>query len=126
MMTTAIAQHAAPCLDCGTRWGWIARDCSRPARKRGYCHACYQARYHRGEFEHDPRPLVAAPYPADCTHEYMVTHAPNGDRHRHALPFAPGYDPAAVEAEAEAFAARWLAEHPSYLARWSTQEDRAA
>jgi hypothetical protein len=114
------APTADPCRHCGTTGGFVRRDMHRPWRARGYCMACYSHLRNRGIIETDaPRRL----YPSE---EYMVTHAPNGDRHRHALPFAPGYDPAAVEAEAEAFAARWLAEHPSYLARWSTQEATAA
>jgi hypothetical protein len=117
MTTTPTAD---PCRQCGTTGGFIRRDMRRPWRARGYCMACYSHLRNRGIIETDmPRRL----YPS---HEYMLTHAPNGDRHVNSLPFADEYDPLAVRAEAERFAANWLADHPAYVAKWCADEARAA
>ena len=120
------------CVDCSTEGGAQARAEVAPWRCRGLCRNCYWRHYRRGTLrnyrdmdEHDPVVILAYPY-SDAQRLRVLTCDHFGHRQRHALPFAPDYDRAAVIAEAEAFAARWLREHPAYVAKWCADEARAA
>jgi hypothetical protein len=117
----AATQTAEPCIQCGTTGGALNGNQHKPWRARQLCRACYMGGYNAGAYLNDSYTVRAYNNP-----EHMLWHTPMGDRQPHALPFAADYDRVAVIAEAEDFAARWLASHPAYLAKWSPQEAAAA
>lgn len=120
-------QTAATCLECGTRGGSFEQNRNRPWRCRGYCRRCYYRLYARGEFTGDLRRTANGndAYPPNVSREYVMCHTVNGERHAHPLPFRADYCRATVEAEAEAFAAAWLAAHPEHAAKYAPLAQRA-
>lgn len=92
--------QSEPCRECGTTGGYIPHDFRNPSRKRGYCGACYQRHQTTG---------TLTPQLFGSEGE-MLWHTTAMVRQSHAV--IPGYDYRAVIAEAEAFAARDLAQRP--------------
>jgi hypothetical protein len=125
---TIMTSGARPCADCGTTGGYAPRRYQRPCRQRGYCFRCYLRRWERGEFKADLRLRYVSrnAYPSNTAEEHMLWHTHSGDRHPHALPFRPDYDPAEVIRDAETYAAKWLERNPAYIAKWCAAEARAA
>jgi hypothetical protein len=141
---TTMTSGAAPCLGCGSEGG--ASYQGVPRRRRALCDACYQrALAHQEHVLYPlcgPRPVSYAPA-GDGRDTWQP--APWGrvpfDAPPEALPArwqdcpprlanraSARLHPEAHERtrDAETFAQKWLETHPQYLARWSTQEDRAA
>jgi hypothetical protein len=117
---------AAPCVECGSTGGYIPKDQNRPLRRRGLCSRCYDHHWNHGSGNVAHHIGYTACYPSNAGPEYVIWHTLQGERHAHALPFRDDYSTAAVQAEAEAFAAEWLASHPDYAAKWCPPEVEAA